>query len=162
MWKPSQHLMETIKHYANFPATGVSLRQMVQFGDRPSTGNFPRAWRNHLLVACISDEFQALFSVHRNFSPRNSPSVSRTGFRTWGSCLMASARCLRSKRSRTGMRSPSRYAIFLPPSSRPPTRLEMGMTHTLVAGNHHPIPAIPDARSQSSPVATGPDERQHL
>lgn len=30
--------METISHYASFPATGVSLRQMVQFGDRPSTG----------------------------------------------------------------------------------------------------------------------------
>lgn len=30
--------MDTIKHYANFPATGVSLRQMVQFGERPSTG----------------------------------------------------------------------------------------------------------------------------
>lgn len=31
-------LMETIKHYSNFPATGVSLRQMVQFGSNPSTG----------------------------------------------------------------------------------------------------------------------------
>lgn len=31
--------MDTIKHYSNFPATGVSLRQMVQFGERPSTGN---------------------------------------------------------------------------------------------------------------------------
>ena len=30
--------MDTIKHYASFPATGVSLRQMVQFGERPSTG----------------------------------------------------------------------------------------------------------------------------
>lgn len=40
MWKPSQRLMETISHYASFPATGVSLRQMVQFGDRPSTGRF--------------------------------------------------------------------------------------------------------------------------
>lgn len=30
--------MSTIRHYANFPATGVSLRQMVQFGDKPSTG----------------------------------------------------------------------------------------------------------------------------
>ena len=30
--------METIKHYSGFPATGVSLRQMVQFGERPSTG----------------------------------------------------------------------------------------------------------------------------
>lgn len=31
-------LRETIKHYSTFPATGVSLRQMVQFGERPSTG----------------------------------------------------------------------------------------------------------------------------
>lgn len=30
--------MDTIKHYSNFPATGVSLRQMVQFGSNPSTG----------------------------------------------------------------------------------------------------------------------------
>lgn len=30
--------METIRHYASFPATGVSLRQMVQFGERPSPG----------------------------------------------------------------------------------------------------------------------------
>lgn len=30
--------MDTIKHYSAFPATGVSLRQMVQFGERPSTG----------------------------------------------------------------------------------------------------------------------------
>jgi pyruvate dehydrogenase kinase 2/3/4 len=33
--------MDTIRHYAKFPATGVSLRQMVQFGDKPSTGMFP-------------------------------------------------------------------------------------------------------------------------
>ncbi len=37
-WKASEVLMETIKHYSSFPATGVSLRQMVQFGERPSTG----------------------------------------------------------------------------------------------------------------------------
>lgn len=43
MWKPSERLMDTIRHYASFPATGVSLRQMVQFGDRPSTGmNYER------------------------------------------------------------------------------------------------------------------------
>jgi hypothetical protein len=30
--------MQTIGHYANFPPTGVSLRQMVQFGDKPSAG----------------------------------------------------------------------------------------------------------------------------
>lgn len=36
-------LMDTIAHYASFPATGVSLRQMVQFGERPSTGTLFRA-----------------------------------------------------------------------------------------------------------------------
>lgn len=35
--------METIKHYSGFPATGVSLRQMVQFGEKPSTGTLFRA-----------------------------------------------------------------------------------------------------------------------
>lgn len=35
--------MDTIRHYANFPATGVSLRQMVQFGEKPSTGTLFRA-----------------------------------------------------------------------------------------------------------------------
>ncbi|KZZ94978.1 pyruvate dehydrogenase kinase [Moelleriella libera RCEF 2490] len=42
-WKSSERLMDTIRHYANFPATGVSLRQMVQFGDKPSTGTLFRA-----------------------------------------------------------------------------------------------------------------------
>lgn len=35
--------MDTIRHYAKFPATGVSLRQMVQFGEKPSVGTFPAA-----------------------------------------------------------------------------------------------------------------------
>lgn len=44
-WKGSERLLDTIKHYSSFPATGVSLRQMVQFGERPSTGegNTPRS-----------------------------------------------------------------------------------------------------------------------
>jgi pyruvate dehydrogenase kinase 2/3/4 len=54
-WKKPDKLMDMVAHYANFvshpfppmcphpltvrePATGVSLRQMVQFGERPSTG----------------------------------------------------------------------------------------------------------------------------
>lgn len=41
-WKKTGKLMEMIGHYANFPATGVSLRQMVQFGERPSTGTCAR------------------------------------------------------------------------------------------------------------------------
>ncbi|KAI1003313.1 [Pyruvate dehydrogenase (acetyl-transferring)] kinase [Podosphaera aphanis] len=42
-WKKTERLMETIKHYSSFPATGVSLRQMVQFGESPSTGTLFRA-----------------------------------------------------------------------------------------------------------------------
>ncbi|KAK3304593.1 mitochondrial branched-chain alpha-ketoacid dehydrogenase kinase-domain-containing protein [Chaetomium strumarium] len=42
-WKRSEKLMDTIRHYASFPATGVSLRQMVQFGEKPSTGTLFRA-----------------------------------------------------------------------------------------------------------------------
>ncbi|KAM7208460.1 putative pyruvate dehydrogenase kinase [Naviculisporaceae sp. PSN 640] len=42
-WRKSEKLMDTIKHYASFPATGVSLRQMVQFGEKPSTGTLFRA-----------------------------------------------------------------------------------------------------------------------
>jgi pyruvate dehydrogenase kinase 2/3/4 len=42
-WRKTERLMDTIKHYASFPATGVSLRQMVQFGERPSVGTLFRA-----------------------------------------------------------------------------------------------------------------------
>lgn len=31
-------LQDSISHFAKFPATGVSLRQMVQFGEKPSIG----------------------------------------------------------------------------------------------------------------------------
>jgi pyruvate dehydrogenase kinase 2/3/4 len=44
-WKKTDMLMNAISYYANFPATGVSLRQMVQFGESPSTGTsirFPK------------------------------------------------------------------------------------------------------------------------
>ncbi|KIW62220.1 hypothetical protein PV04_10415 [Phialophora macrospora] len=42
-WKPSEKLVQTIAHYASFPPTEVSLRQMVQFGDKPSAGTLFRA-----------------------------------------------------------------------------------------------------------------------
>lgn len=35
--------MDIITHYSTFPATGVSLRQMVQFGQNPSAGTLFRA-----------------------------------------------------------------------------------------------------------------------
>ncbi|VVT58474.1 uncharacterized protein SAPINGB_P006226 [Magnusiomyces paraingens] len=42
-WKLTKSLTNKIYHYARFPATGVSLRQMVQFGGRPSQGTLFRA-----------------------------------------------------------------------------------------------------------------------
>jgi hypothetical protein len=78
MWKPSERLMETIRHYASFPATGVSLRQMVQFGDRPSTGMCINlgsleevqlaAARADLVVRRLE---QGLSFVPHNFSPKS-------------------------------------------------------------------------------------------
>jgi pyruvate dehydrogenase kinase 2/3/4 len=37
-WKPTEKLLSNVGHYASFPPTGVSLRQMVQFGEKPSIG----------------------------------------------------------------------------------------------------------------------------
>lgn len=43
LFHQSTQLMDTIQHYSSFPATGVSLRQMVQFGQNVSTGTLFRA-----------------------------------------------------------------------------------------------------------------------
>ena len=56
--------METIKHYSSFPATGVSLRQMVQFGERPSTGKctirrIPTGWQPDSPVTSAGTLFRA-------------------------------------------------------------------------------------------------------
>ena len=62
-WKKSEALMETIKHYSSFPATGVSLRQMVQFGERPSIGG------DHL--NCLETQFGLMVFVQQErFSAR--------------------------------------------------------------------------------------------
>lgn len=52
-WKKTERLMDTIRHYASFPATGVSLRQMVQFGERPSTGESVPSPLSPSSVACL-------------------------------------------------------------------------------------------------------------
>jgi len=58
-WKKSEKLMDTIKHYSGFPATGVSLRQMVQFGERPGTGTAKIDYAWHIeyknLATCPTD-----------------------------------------------------------------------------------------------------------
>jgi pyruvate dehydrogenase kinase 2/3/4 len=42
-WQLTTEMAKKISHYAQFPATGVSLRQMVQFGSTPNAGNLFRA-----------------------------------------------------------------------------------------------------------------------
>ncbi|KAG0144818.1 hypothetical protein CROQUDRAFT_79530 [Cronartium quercuum f. sp. fusiforme G11] len=42
-WKLTQTLKDKITHFASFPQTGVSLRQMVMFGQNPSAGTLLRA-----------------------------------------------------------------------------------------------------------------------
>lgn len=42
-WKPTEKLLGNIGHYASFPPTGVSLRQMVQFGEKPGVGKMSRS-----------------------------------------------------------------------------------------------------------------------
>ncbi|KAI9354022.1 hypothetical protein BD770DRAFT_392932 [Pilaira anomala] len=43
MFKLTPQLYEKIKHFARFPQTGVSLRQMVMFGQKPSPATFFKA-----------------------------------------------------------------------------------------------------------------------
>ncbi|KAI8971495.1 hypothetical protein BDF20DRAFT_884791 [Mycotypha africana] len=43
MFKITPQLYKKIKHYANFPQTGVSLKQMVMFGQKPSPATFFKA-----------------------------------------------------------------------------------------------------------------------
>jgi pyruvate dehydrogenase kinase 2/3/4 len=54
-WKKTDKLMDTIKHYSSFPATGVSLRQMVQFGERPSIGMLISNGAHCLCQDCAAD-----------------------------------------------------------------------------------------------------------
>jgi hypothetical protein len=164
-WKASERLMDTIRHYAKFPATGVSLRQMVQFGEKPSTGTF-------LLLPCVPLEreldmadshpaasSQAPSSAHLSFSPRSSPYASPIASRSWTSCPMASMRCRRSARSRIGMRSRSRYVTRGPRIShhhRPRNATDAGPS-----GPHRKSPpslarSCPRTSAAASPSPAGP------
>jgi hypothetical protein len=100
--------MDTIKHYSQFPATGVSLRQMVQFGERPSIGMKFQSGHETNSLDTRADFVVAV--KERYFVPLNSClKSSRFDWRTeCKSCRifpMASMKCLRSKKSKTGMRS---------------------------------------------------------
>lgn len=83
--------MDTIRHYANFPATGVSLRQMVQFGDKPSTGMClppPIPLLNCMRMVDADIIAKAPCSGPHNSLPRNSQSAWRTASRNWTSYPM--------------------------------------------------------------------------
>lgn len=99
-WKASERLMDTIRHYARFPATGVSLRQMVQFGEKPSVGTFllalsPLGALRPFTGALTLVFPQELYSEPPNSSPRSYPFASPTVCKSWTSFQMVSARCPR-------------------------------------------------------------------
>jgi hypothetical protein len=84
-WKGTERLMDTIRHYANFPATGVSLRQMVQFGEKPSVGKFWNvsaiAYSDLMLISCAG-LFQVHCSAPRSSCPRSYPYGSRIAYKS--------------------------------------------------------------------------------
>lgn len=161
--------MDTIRHYASFPATGVSLRQMVQFGDRPSTGMYTavclfkqcpasiRAFQENSSAAdlMISFPIQELSFVLHSSSLRNSPSAWRIAFRTSVNFPTGSVRCPLSKRSRTGTRNHSRYDSS---SWRSPHFLPASFL-TMTTGNHHSASTNSHPRSESPLVAPREGQR---
>ena len=89
--------MDTIRHYASFPATGVSLRQMVQFGEKPSTGAPPPdlSCIKPCLDLILTLPQQGHSSAHHSSLPRNSPFDSPTASKSFKPCPMDSTRCRR-------------------------------------------------------------------
>ena len=83
--------MDTIRHYANFPATGVSLRQMVQFGETPSVGKYIHSACVHRVPT--SDIKQAHCSGLHNSCPKSYPFVSRIEFKSLEIFRMDLMRC---------------------------------------------------------------------
>ncbi len=96
-WKTSERLMDTIRHYASFPATGVSLRQMVQFGEKPSNGEYrsPSSAGHVRALIILSLPCQGPSSAHHSFSPRSSPSASHTASKNSRPYPTGSTRCRR-------------------------------------------------------------------
>ena len=106
-WKASEMLMDTIKHWAGFPATGVSLRQMVQFGERPSTGRCPTV-RNSTTKQLTLFAVKALYFEHLNFFPKNSLFAWRIEYKSSATYQMDSMICPQLRRFKNGMRNHSK------------------------------------------------------
>lgn len=64
--------MQTIAHYASFPPTGVSLRQMVQFGEKPSTGeSITLLFAIYSCSPLLTGSLQGPSSARPSFSPKS-------------------------------------------------------------------------------------------
>jgi hypothetical protein len=71
--------MDTIGHYAGFPATGVSLQQMVQFGEKPSTGEDASLLAEVVvLIVTTRDPFPRISIPFRRASDTACPPGTRT------------------------------------------------------------------------------------
>lgn len=155
-----------IAHFANFPATGVSLRQMVQFGEKPSVGELPTRldWpvRLNCIVCCALETArgpscshvvsQVPSSAPRSSSPRSSPYGWHIASRSSTTFPTASARCPRSAVCMTGMPSRSRYVPrntrpTPPPSFLPPSDPSDGSSHASCGANRR----LPSSRDRSWP-----------
>lgn len=76
-WRETPALVEKIDHYSHFPATGVSLQQMVQFGGYPSDGTLFRASQFIVeeLPIRLAHRVKELESLPHNLS--DMPSINR-------------------------------------------------------------------------------------
>lgn len=119
-WKRTDKLMETIRHYAGFPATGVSLQQMVQFGEKPSTGM--GAYDPY--ASCTADS-----EIIRNSLPRVPIPLRRTSDTARTS----------SRRTWRPTRWPERDGI---------NKESAGLVCTIIRGAHNPAKTQPRQRDQ--------------
>jgi pyruvate dehydrogenase kinase 2/3/4 len=65
MWRITPSLWDKIHHFASFPQTGVSLQQMVLFGQNPSQGTMLKAsqFLTGECVCCFVNICMALSAV---------------------------------------------------------------------------------------------------
>ncbi|KAI8391523.1 mitochondrial pyruvate dehydrogenase [Radiomyces spectabilis] len=77
MFQITPQLYDKIKHFAKFPQTGVSLRQMVMFGQKPSQGTLFRAsqFLHEELPIRLAHRVKELDELPRNLSQM--PSIVR-------------------------------------------------------------------------------------
>lgn len=152
MWKPSERLMDTIRHYASFPATGVSLRQMVQFGDRPSTGMKYEPighCRESISNSHLGTLFRASQFLSEELPIRLAHRVQDLGELPDGLSEMPSIKKVQDW-----------YAQSFEVCDSPIGNRSRFHILTRIPGNHRSSSPHSDSRSESTPIATRPYERR--